>query len=187
MENRIIRVYNCHNVNSLKREDFFKIPYKIALYSELIKDVIQDDEEWMDANDEDWEIEKLIKHSIPIFVSMSIIEKIVEFYKHYVENPFSPIEKPIKTNDFSSIVGTWYSEFIDIDKDDLFKMIIDVNYLNCPILLDFLISKFVTMVQGKNIQEIKEFYGITEDITEEEEEQARNENPWIFEQPISND
>jgi S-phase kinase-associated protein 1 len=78
-------------------------------------------------------------------------------------------------------VSAWDAAFIDLPVKTLFDTILAANYLHIPDLLDLGCAKLASMLKNKSPEEIKETFGIELNTTEEEEEQIKKDNPWIFE------
>ena len=76
----------------------------------------------------------------------------MEFCSHLRahEPPF--IEKPLPSADFASLVDLWYAEFIDLDKEILFELIMAANHLNIQPLLQLASAKVAALVKNKSIQ-----------------------------------
>jgi len=147
-----------------------EVTWKAACMSELIKQMLQDD------GDED-EVPE-----IPLLeVSKDILEKVVLFLNKHRDDPMKKIEKPIKTANMSEIVDKWDADFIELDQEPLFKLILAANYLDIPDLLDLGITKFCTMIKDKDANEVKKLLNIDPSITPEEERLVREKNDWIFE------
>ena len=64
---------------------------------------------------------------------------------------------------------------------DFFALVSAANYMNIPPLFDLATVCVTLAVAGKNRDEIHEYLGIPQ-LTAEDEEQARNDIPWIFEE-----
>jgi len=148
--------------------DKIEVSRKAAEMSHLIKEMLEEDEE--DNPD------------IPLpNVQKSALKKVVEFCERHTENPMPQISRPIKNNDMKLIVGEWDANYIDIEQEVLFKVILAANYLDIPDLLDLGCAKIASMIKNKTPDEIKDLFNIDKNSTSEEEEQVRKENPWIFE------
>ncbi|CAN6351131.1 unnamed protein product [Urochloa humidicola] len=70
--------------------------------------------------------------------------------------------------------------FEKMTKEALFDVILAANYLNAEELLDAAMSCAADRITGKTVTEIREFFGIENDFTPEEEQEIRKENPWAF-------
>jgi S-phase kinase-associated protein 1 len=145
-----------------------KISRKAACLSKLIESMLVDDD--------DNEIPQ-----IPLLeVSKDILYKVVEFLNKHQDDPMQPISKPIQTTDLAQIVGEWDTEYINVDQQKLFKLILAANYLDIPSLLELGLCKIATMIKNKEPDEVKKLLNIDLEITPEEEKAVRDANPWIF-------
>jgi S-phase kinase-associated protein 1 len=64
---------------------------------------------------------------------------------------------------------------------DLVQVIQAANYLNIPDLLDLTCAKFASDIKGKLPEQIREMFGIENDLTPEEEAKIEEENKWCNE------
>ena len=147
-----------------------EVSREVAEMSVLIKEMLADDDD-----DDDAEVPE-----IPLpNVQRDILEKIVEFCNHHVNNPMAEIEKPLKSNNMAEVLDdAWDAEFIDLDQPTLFNIILAANYLDLPSLLDLSCAKVASMIKGKTPEEIRKTFNIVNDFTPEEEAQVREENKW---------
>jgi len=136
--------------------------------SNLVKDMLADDD------DETPEI------PLPN-VTRSALLKVVEFCEKHASDPMVQISRPIKSTDMRQIVGEWDAAFIEMEQKMLFDVILAANYMDIPSLLDLGCAKIASMIKNKSPDEIKDLFGIDKNSTPEEDEQIRQENPWIFE------
>jgi S-phase kinase-associated protein 1 len=72
----------------------------------------------------------------------------------------------------------WIKNFIDIDQQMLFNVILGANYLGIQSLLDITCKAIADMINGKTPEEIRETFNIVNDFTPEEEEEIRRDNAW---------
>ncbi|CAN6342146.1 unnamed protein product [Urochloa humidicola] len=70
--------------------------------------------------------------------------------------------------------------FEKMNKEALFGVIMAANYLNAEELQDAAMLCAADRITGKTVQEIREFFGLENDFTPEEEEEIRKENDWAF-------
>jgi S-phase kinase-associated protein 1 len=63
-------------------------------------------------------------------VKKNILEKVIEFCQHLKDQPLQEIEKPLKTNNLRDIVAPWYADFVDVEQEMLFEIVLAANYLD---------------------------------------------------------
>ncbi|TYZ67967.1 hypothetical protein PybrP1_011875 [[Pythium] brassicae (nom. inval.)] len=149
--------------------DSFEVSASVAAMSELVKTLISDEE--------DDEVQE-----IPLpNVKSTVLSKVIEFCSHHHNNPMREIEKPLKSSDMHDVVSDWDANFVDIEQDILFELILAANYMDIKSLLDLACAKVASMIKGKTPQEIRETFNIVNDFTPEEESQIREENKWCEE------
>ena len=139
----------------------------VAQYCVLIKSMIEDA-----GPDED----------IPLpNVKKAILEKVIEFCQHIREQPMEEIEKPLKSDNLRDIVPAWYADFVDVEQETLFEVVLAANYLDLKPLLELSCAKVASMIKGKSVQEVRTLFNIENDFTPEEEAQIMEENKWAEE------
>ncbi|XP_058734552.1 SKP1-like protein 1A [Vicia villosa] len=147
--------------------DIFEVDEAVALESQMIKHMIEDD-----CADET---------GIPLpNVTSKILATVIEYCKKHVEAKNSEEnseEKPANDNGLKA----WDAEFVKVDQVTLFELILAANYLDIKSLLDLTCQATADMMVDKSIEEIRKMFNIVNDFTEEEEEAVRRENQWAFE------
>ncbi|KEH23694.1 SCF ubiquitin ligase, SKP1 component [Medicago truncatula] len=139
----------------------FEVPEAVALESQTIKHMIEDD---------------CTDNGIPVpNVTGQILAKVIEYCKKHVDAESSD-EKPSEDD-----LKNWDAEFVKVDQDKLFDLILAANYLNIKSLLDLTCQTVADMIKGKTPEEIRKTFNIKNDFTPEEEEEVRRENQWAFE------
>ena len=141
---------------------------KAAMRSTIIKDSIQDSREDIiefNANN----------------VKGNILKKIVEYLEHYKETEPKEIERPLPSLNFKECVEEWDFNYIDIDLDMIFEIILAANYLDIKPLLELSSAKVASIIKGKTMEEIRQTFRITNDFTPEEEQQIIEENKLCME------
>ena len=158
----------------------FKVPKAVAVQSELVKTMIDDNDE---DDDEDEDDDAADSQEIPLpNVKASVLTKVIEFCKYHATNgPMAEIEKPLKSAQMTDVVGEWDAEFVSIDQEMLFELILAANYMDIKSLLDLTCAKVASMIKGKTPEEIRRTFNIVNDFTPEEEAQVREENKWCEE------
>lgn len=111
-------------------------------------------------------------------VKRPILDKVVVFCTHLRDHAAPEIEKPLKSTDMSSVVDPWYAQYVDLEQEVLFELIMAANYLDIKPLLELSCAKVASLIKNKSIQEIRKFFNIENDFTPEEEAQIMEENKW---------
>jgi S-phase kinase-associated protein 1 len=143
------------------------VPKKIAIMSELIKTMAEGDKE---------------ESKIPLpNVKGAVLEHVVNYMTHHFENPPKEIEKPLKSHKMSEVVSQWDADFVDVEKQLLFELILAANYMDIKPLLDLTCAKVASLIKDKSPEEIRQTFDIVNDFTPEEEAQVRAENKWAEE------
>ena len=146
----------------------FEISAKAAMRSQLVKDSLI-------GNNEE-EIEFNVNN-----VKGDILKKVVEYLEHYENEEPKEIERPLPSQNLKECVDEWDNDFIDIDLNTIFQIILASNYLNIKSLLELASAKIASIIKGKTNEEIKQIFGIQNDFTPEEEQQIIEENKWCME------
>jgi len=145
----------------------FEVSKRIAVQSELVKTMAEGDK------DED---------NIPLpNVKSSVLRKVVEYMRYHVDNVARDIEKPLKSANMSEVVSQWDADFVDVDQEVLFELILAANYMDVKPLLDLCCAKVASMIKGKTPEQIRKTFNIANDFTPEEEAAIIAENKWAEE------
>ena len=132
-------------VNLMSQEgDQFEVEVKVAKMRELVKTMIPEEA------DEDEEAQE-----IPLpNVKSHVLAKVIEFCRRYAEEPMSEIEKPLKSANMHEVVQEWYANYVDVDQELLFELILAANYMDIKPLLDLTCATVASMIKGKTPEEI---------------------------------
>lgn len=95
-----------------------------------------------------------------------------------------PILKPVKSSDLSKDLDAdkWYFDYIkDVTKDgdEIFKLTEAAHFLQIEDLLELCSARMAAEIQLMNVAEIRDYFGITNDFTPEEEEAIEKELAWV--------
>lgn len=93
----------------------------------------------------------------------------------------STLIQPLKSANMAEVVQDWYSNFIAVDQEILFELILAANYMDIKPLLDLTCATVASMIKGKSPEDIRKTFNIVNDFTPEEEAQVREENKWCEE------
>mmetsp|Transcript_78238 Transcript_78238/g.217262 ORF Transcript_78238/g.217262 Transcript_78238/m.217262 type:complete len:133 (+) Transcript_78238:1-399(+) len=105
--------------------------------------------------------------------------KVIEFCKHYQEEEMKEIDKPLKCNDMKKMVQEWYADFVDLEQQPLFRLILAANYMDIKPLLELTCAKVASQIKGKTVEEIKKEFHIVNDFTEAEMAELREKIQWV--------
>lgn len=86
--------------------------------------------------------------------------------------------QPLKSANMGEVVQEWYSNFVAVDQEILFELILAANYMDIKPLLDLTCATVASLIKGKSPEEIRKQFNIVNDFTPEEEAQVREENKW---------
>ncbi|XP_073034183.1 SKP1-like protein 1A isoform X2 [Primulina eburnea] len=137
--------------------DTFEVEELVAMESLTIRNIIEDD--CADA-------------VIPLpNVTSKILTKVIEYCKRHVQ----------AESEADAADGKFDTEFVDVDQDTLFDLILAANYLNIRNLLDLTCQTVADTIKGKSVEEVRKLFNIINDYTPAEEEEVRKENAWAFE------
>merc|ERR1711918_14692 len=75
----------------------------------------------------------------------------------------------------------WDKDFVKVDDETLFNLILAANYLDIKPLLDLTCKTVADEIKGKTPEEIRIRFNIKNDFTPEEEEEVKRENAWCEE------
>ncbi|KAI9008105.1 Skp1 family, dimerization domain-containing protein [Gaertneriomyces semiglobifer] len=110
-------------------------------------------------------------------VSGNILKKVIDYCDHHKDEP---VPSPEDDKDaFDAVrrkvddIDEWDANFLKVDNEQLFEIILAANYLDIKPLLDLGCRVVANMLRGKSPEEIREMFNIENDFTKEEEEQIR--------------
>ena len=113
-------------------------------------------------------------------VKSNILKKIKEYLDHYQDTDPKEIERPLASQNFQECVDPWDFEFINVDLDLIFEIMLASNYMDIKPLLELATSKVASIIKGKTPEEIRKTFNIQKEFTPEEQQQIREENQWCL-------
>jgi S-phase kinase-associated protein 1 len=128
--------------------------------------------------DEDDESDEVKDIPLPN-VSANVLQKVIEFCKHYQEEPMTSIQTPLKSSKLEDLVQQWYADFVKIEKNMLFDLVAAANFMDIKPLLDLTCLAVSILIKGKSAAELREMFNISSDFSPEEDAQIKKENGWI--------
>jgi S-phase kinase-associated protein 1 len=157
-------------LQSSKEGDVYEVPISVAKMSQLVAETLDGDED--DESDE-------VK-DIPLpNVSANVLQKVIEFCKHYQEEPMTSIQTPLKSSKLEDLVQQWYADFVKIEKNMLFDLVAAANFMDIKPLLDLTCLAVSILIKGKSAVELREMFNISSDFSPEEDAQIKKENGWV--------
>ena len=161
---------NCKNFASCiklisKENEVFFINKKAAKKSQLLKDCMDDDENFKELNLVD--------------VNSKYLKLIIEFLEHYKDSEPKIPEKPLNDR-FEKSDDEWTKKFFSkLDSNDIFELLLGSNYMNIQCLIELCSAHMADSIKNKTPEEIRKTFNISNDLTEEEKKQIIAENQWI--------
>ncbi|XP_037686563.1 S-phase kinase-associated protein 1-like [Choloepus didactylus] len=116
----------------------------------------------------------------PPNVNAAILKKVIQWYTHHKDDPPPPEDDENKEKRADDI-PVWDQEFLKVDQETLFELILVANYLDIKGLLDITCKTVASMIKGKTPEESRKIFNIKNDFTEEKEAQVHKENQWCEE------
>ncbi|KAG8474251.1 hypothetical protein CXB51_033708 [Gossypium anomalum] len=107
-------------------------------------------------------------------VSGDILSKILDYCKKHVNSAAG------KEDISPEELYEWDANFVKVDQNTLFDLILAANCLKIESLLDLTCQTVANMIKGKRPKEIRTTFNIKNDYTPEAEEAVRRENKWAF-------
>ncbi len=115
-------------------------------------------------------------------LSGRVLSKTVDFLHMHVHTPMAAVEKPIVSDVLSEVVGsTEYAQFVDVDRDFVFELVLAANYMQIEPFLELVCAKLATMIKGKSPDQLRAAFDIPDEFTEDEVTAINNENRWAEE------
>ena len=144
-----------------------EVPVNVAEKSVLIKGLIEDS-----GTEEEIPLPQIKK---------AVLEKIVVFCTRMLDHQPPEIDKPLSHNDMKQVVDQWHADYVDLEQEELFELVMAANYLDIKPLLELSCAKVASQIKNKSVVEIRKYFNIENDFTPEEEAQIQEENRWAEE------
>ena len=115
------------------------------------------------------------KETLPLAnVNAAILRKMITWVTQH-KNDLQKLSKEDENRD----IDPWDKEFLKVDQETLFELILAANFLNIEGLLDVCCKAVAEMIKGKTPEEIRKTFNLKDDfLTPEEKEQIRREHEW---------
>lgn len=150
-----------------------KVAEKSLLIKNMLKNLLPVDGEASDSEDEDNDTIEVPTQN----VRSAVMKNILEWCEHYKDVEF-PEEDQEDDSKKSAPIDPWDKNFLNVDQEMLYEIILAANYLNIKPLLNAGCKIVAEMIRGKSPEEIRKTFNIVNDFTPEEEAAIRRENEW---------
>merc|ERR1739840_55216 len=74
---------------------------------------------------------------------------VIKYMQYHHTNPAKEIEKPLKSANMREVVSEWDANFVEVDQETLFELILAANYMDIKPLLDLTCAKVASMIKGR--------------------------------------
>ena len=110
-----------------------------------------------------------------------VLKKIKDYLEYYEDKEPKQIEKPLRSMNFRECVDEWDYNYINVDKELIFEIILGANFMDIKPLLELALAKIASIIKGKSTEDIRKILDITNDFSPEEEQKIIEENKWCEE------
>jgi S-phase kinase-associated protein 1 len=142
-----------------RQEEVFEVEAKAAFRSITIKNMIDDTG---------------FQIHVPVpMVDSPTLAKVIEYLNFH--------QKAEERETPSEDQTVWDVNYVKVDDETLFNLILAANYLDIKPLLDLTCKTVADEIKGKTPEEIRTRFNIKNDFTPEEEEEVKRENAWCEE------
>ena len=166
--------YNKNYQNNISKKDFinsielisaenkkFNINKKAAKRSGLLKNCIEDDENFKELN--------------LIDIDSKFLKIIIEFLEHYKDSEPKLPQKPLKDSNVMQYLDEWSKNFFSkINLEDIIPLINASEYMGIECLLTICCAILASKMMDGPIEEVQKKFGIEYDLTEEEMKEYEN-------------
>ena len=116
-------------------------------------------------------------------VTKAGLEKVLVYCEYLNDMPEGQeppkINKPLSSVNMVEIADEWNANYVDLEQDALFALVMDANYLDIKSLLEVSCAKVTSYIKNKDVKEIRQYFKIENDFSPEEEASAHAEAEWV--------
>ncbi|KAI9028222.1 E3 ubiquitin ligase complex SCF subunit sconC [Phycomyces nitens] len=107
-------------------------------------------------------------------VNPNIWKKVDEWCEYHNKDPFAQNDQQRSEMD----IEEWDQNYINVDQDSLFDIILVAHYLKIKPLVDLGCKTVANIIKHKSAREIRRTFNMVNDFSEEEQAQIRRENEY---------
>ena len=139
----------------------FIIDKKAAKRSGLLKNCIEDDENFKELN--------------LIDIDSKFLKIIIEFLEHYKDSEPQLPQKPLKDSNVWQYLDEWSKKFFSkLNLEDIISLINASNYMEIESLMQICCAIIASNMIDHPVDEVQNVFGIENNLTEEEMEELEN-------------
>ncbi|CAN4126602.1 unnamed protein product [Withania somnifera] len=151
-------------------DDEFEVEEAAVIQSEMIKNMIEDG---------------CATSVIPLpIIDSKTLTKVIEYLNKHITKDEK--EDPVEIGEEDDLKEL-DEQFLNMNLEELFDVIMAANYLNIHGLMELCCQSAADRLKNKSVRAVREMLKITNDLTEEEEQEIINDAPWAFEGPEIDD
>ena len=144
-----------------------EVEREIASKSEWVKNIVEGSE---------------VDDNIPLTViNKATLLKVIEYCTYINTNVPPQIDRPLRSNELSDIVDPWYAEFVNLEQEVLFELILAANFMDIKSLLVLACAKVHSLMKGMTIPQVREYFNIENDFIQEEIANIMDDDRWAEE------
>ena len=146
------------NIRKLRSKDgqIFEIEEKFLEMSKLLKETIKDfpnPEDELPTNE----------------VDSKNLAKIIDYLKYHKDDPPKEIPKPLPSADLKPLLSKWDYDFVmPLSLEECIELVNAANFLDIGELVNLVSARLAYEMINCSVEEAREKFGITPDMTEEE-------------------
>lgn len=153
------------------------------MMAKLVQETLDDDGEDEDAEEED-------DGDVPDIplpnVSGEVLNKVIEFLKHYQEEKMTDIQTPLRSPRLDELVQEWYANYVKVERNMLFDLVAAANFMDIKPLLDLTCLAVSILIKGKSAGELRAMFNLSEEFSPEEQAQVERDENFTEQAPAEN-
>jgi len=99
-------------------------------------------------------------------VNSAILRKVIEWATYHKDDPPLPEDDENKEKHSDLTISSWDADFLKVDQETLFELILAANYLDIKGLLAVTCKRVGQMIKGKTVEEIRKTLNLKQEYQE---------------------
>lgn len=114
-------------------------------------------------------MESASRTPIPVPFRKGIVAKLVEYFRHHKDIPPSEIHTPLASENLAECgASKWDANYISVERDVLFDLMVAASVLDIPSLLFLAAAKAASLVRDRSPEKLLKDFKLTNDLPKEE-------------------